>query len=848
MPIDDILKTKKALDSLRVTQRLNSLEGKHWPSGTVKSVDGVLPDGKGDVSLSLNSLSSSTNTQVIFNDSGTFGGDAGLTYIKGTDTLTVGVLNATTILGDFLDTGAQVFDVKAYGAALDAKTVSDGAITNGAAILTSATGSFLSSDVGKPITVRGAGSTSASLILVTTVLSYQSATQVTLSANATHTVTGAAVYWGTNDSAALLAAIDAANATGNGGVVWIGAGKMGLASTILRKYNNIHVKGAGRGSTTLLGLANINTMGLGSSSTEDTSNYNVTISDLTIDCNFLSQGPALRNVRKSLVENIEVTNTNGTYQLLLGAIANNFNTYPGRDQIVKNSYFTNNTGGSTEMLNLGQGNNISIENCVFDDFKYAVFTWFAENVKISNSIFRSTNVTQGQAIGTNGRGPTSIVNCQFIDSRLHIQSENVDVVGSNFTVTTDDGTKLSDILIDGIYRTVGEAGWYLTYGPEPSDNITITGNTFVNVASNAIVTTPTFNDAAGNKYVGVESLDIIGNTFYKTRWEPDITARNLNFSNNVMVNNKQGSSSISSGFFGGGEKVVFTNNIAYDDQKTTPPIAPTVAINAAAGNLNGAYKYRITFVKSGETLGGIVSSTVSPVSQQVDLTAIPLGLSGTTARKIYRTAAGGADGSQKLVATLSDNTTTTYTDNVADGGLGVAIPTVSTSLATTQTYGANFRNQLEENSLSTSMVVELANNYLQGGIKFFYSSGVQTTPSSTMSISANGNNVGVNPNVIYPLGNITGTATIDRTNGDYQTATLTGNTTITMSGGIIPGDILRMKFIQDGTGSRIITWPSNFKKAGGTLLLSTPASAVDTIMAVYDGTNWNEVSREMNLS
>jgi hypothetical protein len=67
-------------------------------------------------------------------------------------------------------------------------TQTDGAITSGQAILTSAAGAFTSADVGQPITVQGAGAAGADLN--TTVLSYQSATQVTLAANAGTTVTG----------------------------------------------------------------------------------------------------------------------------------------------------------------------------------------------------------------------------------------------------------------------------------------------------------------------------------------------------------------------------------------------------------------------------------------------------------------------------------------------------------------------------------------------------------------------------------------------------------------------------------------------------------------------------------
>jgi uncharacterized phage protein gp47/JayE len=108
------------------------------------------------------------------------------------------------------------------------------------------------------------------------------------------------------------------------------------------------------------------------------------------------------------------------------------------------------------------------------------------------------------------------------------------------------------------------------------------------------------------------------------------------------------------------------------------PSAPTAAINVTAGNLNGSYEYAVTFVTaSGETLQGADSAAVAPVNQQVNLTAIPIGGTGTTARKIYRQKNG--TGSYQLVTTISNNTATTFTDNVADGSLGAAAPTVDTA-------------------------------------------------------------------------------------------------------------------------------------------------------------------------
>lgn len=80
------------------------------------------------------------------------------------------------------------FELYGYVGA-SAHGTSDGTITSGAAILTSASGSFTAQDVGKPIRVPGAGAAAGNLD--TTILSYQSATQVTLAANASTSVTTA---------------------------------------------------------------------------------------------------------------------------------------------------------------------------------------------------------------------------------------------------------------------------------------------------------------------------------------------------------------------------------------------------------------------------------------------------------------------------------------------------------------------------------------------------------------------------------------------------------------------------------------------------------------------------------
>lgn len=123
-----------------------------------------------------------------------------------------------------------------------------------------------------------------------------------------------------------------------------------------------------------------------------------------------------------------------------------------------------------------------------------------------------------------------------------------------------------------------------------------------------------------------------------------------------------------------------------DASNTEPaPGAITAALisPAVAGNVdNGAHRYLATFVTAdGETEAGTVSSAVTvadkTVNGKISLTAIPLGGSLVTSRKLYRTAAAGS--TYLLLATIADNTTTIYTDNTADSGLGAGAPSTNTT-------------------------------------------------------------------------------------------------------------------------------------------------------------------------
>lgn len=100
-----------------------------------------------------------------------------------------------------------------------------------------------------------------------------------------------------------------------------------------------------------------------------------------------------------------------------------------------------------------------------------------------------------------------------------------------------------------------------------------------------------------------------------------------------------------------------------------PTAAPTVAAGAA-GNLSGKYQWRVTFESAThESSPGPVSSQLTLTGQQADLTGVPTSTdTQVTKRNIYRI--GGTVPEWRFVGSINDNSTTTFTDNIADVNLG----------------------------------------------------------------------------------------------------------------------------------------------------------------------------------
>lgn len=114
-----------------------------------------------------------------------------------------------------------------------------------------------------------------------------------------------------------------------------------------------------------------------------------------------------------------------------------------------------------------------------------------------------------------------------------------------------------------------------------------------------------------------------------------------------------------------------------------PPVsAPALASNSTGQLSAGTYVYKTTYVNTAlvESDVGLESNSfiVSAGGGQIDLTSVPTAaLSyGVARRKLYRAYYSGSTyGTFGLVTTINDNTTTTYTDNIANSSLGADAPT-----------------------------------------------------------------------------------------------------------------------------------------------------------------------------
>ena len=93
------------------------------------------------------------------------------------------------------------------------------------------------------------------------------------------------------------------------------------------------------------------------------------------------------------------------------------------------------------------------------------------------------------------------------------------------------------------------------------------------------------------------------------------------------------------------------------------------------------------------------------------------------------------------------------------------------------------------------------------------------------------------------------TVTWDASTEDVCKVTLAGNRTLAAPSNGTTGQFISILVIQDGTGSRTLTWNAVYEFAADTApTLTTTASKGDVFVFRYNGSKWLEVGRNQNLT
>ena len=93
------------------------------------------------------------------------------------------------------------------------------------------------------------------------------------------------------------------------------------------------------------------------------------------------------------------------------------------------------------------------------------------------------------------------------------------------------------------------------------------------------------------------------------------------------------------------------------------------------------------------------------------------------------------------------------------------------------------------------------------------------------------------------------TITWDASTQDVAKVTLAGNRTLGSASSGTTGQFISLLIIQDGTGSRTLTWNAAYEFASDTApTLTTTASKGDVFVFRYNGSKWLEVGRNTALT
>ena len=127
----------------------------------------------------------------------------------------------------------------------------------------------------------------------------------------------------------------------------------------------------------------------------------------------------------------------------------------------------------------------------------------------------------------------------------------------------------------------------------------------------------------------------------------------------------------------------------------------------------------------------------------------------------------------------------------------------------------------------------------------------QIPPADAITASDLADNLVTSAKLNYAESTLTDGSSIDwnAETQDVAKVTLAGNRTLNAPSNGTTGQFISLLVIQDGTGSRTLTWNAVYEFASDTApTLTTTASKGDVFVFRYNGSKWLEVGRNLNLT
>lgn len=686
---------------------------------------------------------------------------------------------------------------------------------------------------------------------------------------------------GSADDVQIQAAVTALPSTG--GRIFLMAGTYNVDHRInVIGKSNVVIEGEGAGNTVIKAAQSIYVAGADhhlaiiSVHAHSAPISNIVVRDLTIDANSKLktqcitvtggsvQGTA--STERVLLENLVLKNmgldatdtARGTIEIISGN--QGFGNYGKINNfIIRNCEFDN----SQFFHVYCQGNYLTyfkVLDCYFHD-NYADTISYIQTVARTNSDWeiagcRFKDTKKRTAVGSTcditDANRTGVVNLKIHHNYFGPQYNAANVDAININLHGSWGVFIERNFFDGDWEAISlgasQAGAF--YKINPSTMVRVSGNIFMGMLGTCFDNDSNIFTVVSDNFFLYCADNVLGG--YARHW-PTV------FEGNVVYNAATNPSDVQDYHKAAVETVgdgyIIRDNTFIDDRLlANPTTAPT--ITQAVGGALGGRTYYAKYTWSNATGQSTASSeaTLGVDSGKLATVVLPTLAypSGATRINIYIGTSSGAETFQgyidvdyQIITGETDWAVLSWTEPASGLVAGAALPGANTT-ASKMKYGIY--------ELTGAAGLGLANKYYNN---HFY--GVETpifTASSYRRVRhdnfssatiASGDEVNLEK-AGYSQGNVTGVTTFNVINGEVLKATLTGNITVTLTSGDYTGQMLELRLTQDGTGSRTATWPSNFKKAGGTLTLTATVGATDTVVMRWDSTNWMEVSRALNVS